>query len=64
LPTGGTARFSSPLGVEDFLKATNIVSLDAGEFNSLGKQAIVIAESEGLQAHIQAMKIRIKSKKS
>jgi histidinol dehydrogenase len=62
LPTGGTARFSSPLGVEDFLKATNIVSLAEDEFNSLAKQAIIIAESEGLQAHARAMKIRMKSK--
>jgi histidinol dehydrogenase len=64
LPTGGTARFSSPLSVDDFLKAINIVSLSAGQQMMLGKAAITIAEAEGLQAHANAVKIRLQAAKS
>ncbi len=49
LPTGGSARFSSPLGVEDFLKITNIIGLDEAAGKELGQAAITIAEAEGLE---------------
>jgi histidinol dehydrogenase len=64
LPTGGTARFSSPLSIDDFLKAINIVYLSEGQEIVLGKAAIVIAEAEGLQAHANAVKIRLQAAKS
>ena len=60
LPTGGSARFSSPLGVEDFLKVTNIISLEEAAGKELGQAAITIAEAEGLEGHAQAIKIRLK----
>ncbi len=62
LPTGGTARFSSPLGIEDFLKVINIVALNKSDQKKLGKAAIDIAEAEGLQGHAQAIKIRLQAK--
>ncbi|MBM3141472.1 MAG: histidinol dehydrogenase [Chloroflexi bacterium] len=59
LPTGGSARFSSPLGVEDFLKATNIIALDEAAGKELGQVAITIAEAEGFKGHAQAIRIRL-----
>ncbi len=60
LPTGGSARFSSPLGVEDFLKVTNIISLDESTARELSQPAITIAEAEGFSAHAQAVSLRAK----
>ena len=60
LPTGGSARFSSPLGVEDFLKITNIIGLDEAAGKELGQAAITIAEAEGLSGHARAIKLRLK----
>ncbi|OGN91392.1 MAG: histidinol dehydrogenase [Chloroflexi bacterium RBG_13_50_10] len=60
LPTGGSARFSSPLGVEDFLKVTNIIALDEAADKELGQAAITIAEAEGLEGHAQAIRLRLK----
>jgi len=61
LPTGGTARFGSPLGVEDFIKSINIVALDDNDQKELGQAAIDIAEAEGLYAHAEAIKIRLQA---
>lgn len=60
LPTGGSARFSSPLRVEDFLKVTNIVALEDDESRKLSQAAITIAEAEGLSGHAQTMRIRLR----
>jgi histidinol dehydrogenase len=60
LPTGGSARFSSPLGVEDFLKITNVIGLDDAAGKELGQAAITIAEAEGLEGHAQAIRLRLK----
>jgi histidinol dehydrogenase len=60
LPTGGSARFSSPLGVEDFLKITNIIGLDEAAGKELGQAAITIAEAEGLSGHARAIRLRLK----
>lgn len=62
LPTSGTARFSSSLGIEDFYKFINIVSLDEKEFEALGPATIAMAESEGLTGHAQAIRIRLQAK--
>lgn len=60
LPTGGSARFSSPLGVEDFLKVSNVVALDKSTMQELSGAAITVAKAEGLDAHAQAMSLRAK----
>ena len=62
LPTGGSARFSSPLGVEDFLKATNIVALSKANMQELSQPAITIARAEGLDAHAEAIEKRMRAK--
>jgi histidinol dehydrogenase len=59
LPTGGSARFSSPLRVEDFLKVSNIVALEDNESKKLSQPAITIARAEGLSGHAQAMQLRL-----
>ncbi len=58
LPTGGTARFSSPLGVDDFLKVTNVVARDASAEELAA--AAAIARAEGLDAHARAADLRRK----
>ncbi len=62
LPTGGTARFFSPLGLEDFVKKTSIVSFSRQGLERLGRQIIHIAELEGLEAHARSVSIRLKEK--
>jgi len=60
LPTGGSARFGSPLGVADFLKVSNIIALDEPAMRELSQAAMVIAKAEGLDAHAQAVERRLK----
>jgi len=62
LPTGGSARFGSPLGVADFLKVTNIISLDKPAMRKLSGPAAIIAKAEGLDAHTQAIQRRTRAK--
>ena len=59
MPTGGSARFASSLGVHDFLKVTSIVSLDDGALAELGPPAAAIARAEGLTAHARAIERRL-----
>ncbi len=59
LPTGGSARFSSPLGVKDFLKATNLISLNKITLKKIGQAAITIANAEGLSYHAKSIKTRL-----
>jgi histidinol dehydrogenase len=61
LPTGGTARFSSPLNVMDFMKLTNISRVGDALMSLAGKAAITIALSEGLDAHAHAVELRLKN---
>lgn len=58
LPTGGTARFSSPLSVDDFVKKTSLLSFSRGGLLRVKDAAIRIAEMEGLQAHARAVEVR------
>lgn len=58
LPTGGTARFSSPLGVYDFIKRTSLLSFSQKGFMSLAKTVEKIADIEGLEAHANTIRIR------
>ncbi|HKL27042.1 MAG TPA: histidinol dehydrogenase [Desulfuromonadales bacterium] len=60
LPTGGTARFFSPLGTEDFVKKSSLVSFTREGLERLGKSIITIAELEGLEAHAKSVSIRLK----
>jgi histidinol dehydrogenase len=61
LPTGGTARFSSPLGVADFVKFTNVINMDEAGFSELAPAAQAIASAEGLEAHARAIACRLKT---
>lgn len=59
LPTARSARFSSGLGVLDYMKRTSILRLDAEQLRILGPAAIVLAKSEGLEAHARSVAIRL-----
>lgn len=61
LPTSGTARFSSPLGVYDFQKRSSIINCSAQGASDLGKIASVLARGESLEAHARSAEYRIKS---
>lgn len=58
LPTGGTARFFSPLGVYDFLKKSSVIYLSKEGFDRVAEPAENIAKVEGLYAHFYAVKVR------
>lgn len=60
LPTSGTARFSSPLGVYDFQKRSSLIEVSEQGAQSLGGIASVLAHGEGLQAHARAAEMRLK----
>ena len=61
LPTAGTARFSSALGVEDFVKRINLVSVTRRTLEGFEKDVKRFAEWEGLQGHYRAVQVRIKN---
>ncbi len=60
LPTSGTARFSSPLGVYDFQKRSSLIGVSEAGAQVLGPIAATLADGEGLQAHAQAAEMRLK----
>ena len=59
LPTGGTAKFYSPLGVEHFLKKSSIISMSKNGFENIANECAIIAEIEGLDAHKKSVIIRL-----
>jgi histidinol dehydrogenase len=59
LPTARSARFSSGLGVLDFMKRTSILRLDAQALRALGPAAIALGKAEGLDAHARSVSIRL-----
>jgi histidinol dehydrogenase len=59
LPTSGTARFSSPLGVYDFVKRSSLIEVSAAGAQVLGPVAAELAYGEGLQAHARAAELRL-----
>src|SRR2546421_567793 len=59
LPTARSARFSSGLGVLDFMKRTSILRLGADELAKLGPAAIALGRAEGLEAHARSVEIRL-----
>ncbi len=62
LPTQGTARFSSPLSVLDFVRLTNVISVDQNSLAELGPAAMAIADFEGFDAHVRAVERRLKER--
>jgi len=60
LPTGGTARFFSPLGVYDFVKRSSLISFNEKSLKDIAPTVKGIAEAEGLTAHAKAIEIRLK----
>jgi histidinol dehydrogenase len=60
LPTSGTARFSSPLGVYDFQKRSSLINCSQVGANTLGKTASILARGEGLTAHARSAEYRIR----
>src|SRR5262249_41213931 len=59
LPTGGTARFASGLGVYDFLKRTSLIGADRRALKRIGPAAVALARAEGLEAHARSVEIRL-----
>ncbi|MBL0707765.1 MAG: histidinol dehydrogenase [Sulfurimonas sp.] len=59
LPTGGTAKFFSPLGVENFMKKTSIISFSKKGIDEVGEECALIANTEGLTAHEQSVRVRL-----
>ena len=59
LPTAGTARFSSPLGVYDFQKRSSVIGVSRAGARRLGRLAATLARGEGLQAHARSAEFRI-----
>ena len=62
LPTSGTARFSSPLGVYDFQKRSSLIEVSASGAQVLGPIAAELAHGEGLQAHARAAELRLETR--
>ncbi len=62
LPTGGTAKFYSPLGVENFMKKSSIISFSSAAINEIGQECALIANTEGLTAHEQSVRVRLNTK--
>lgn len=61
LPTGGTARFYSPLGVDAFLKKTSLIAYTEAALEKVGESVIKLAQTEGLSAHANAVRVRLKN---
>lgn len=59
LPTGGTAKFYSPLGVENFMKKSSIISMSKAGIDEIGKACALLAKTEGLDAHEKSVQIRL-----
>ena len=60
LPTGGTAKFYSPLSVENFLKKSSIIMMSRQGMDEIGEQCALIAHTEGLTAHEESVRIRLR----
>lgn len=62
LPTGGTAKFYSPLNVENFLKKSSIISFSKKAIMELGEPCAILADTEGLTAHAKSVRVRLENK--
>ncbi|ATB69803.1 histidinol dehydrogenase [Sulfurospirillum diekertiae] len=63
LPTGGTAKFYSPLGVENFLKRSSIISMSKQGIDEIGEACALLAHTEGLGAHEASVRVRLSQSK-
>lgn len=63
LPTNGTARFSSPLGVDSFIKRMSVIAYSEEAFKRDAQHIITLAEAEGLTAHAQSIRVRVSQEK-
>lgn len=63
LPTGGTAKFYSPLGVENFLKRSSIISMSKKGIDEIGEACALLAHTEGLGAHEASVRVRLSKSK-
>ncbi|RDU64817.1 histidinol dehydrogenase [Helicobacter sp. MIT 14-3879] len=59
LPTGGSAKFFSPLSIDNFIKKSSIISFSKNAINKIGKHCALLADSEGLEAHRKSIEIRL-----
>jgi histidinol dehydrogenase len=59
LPTGGTAKFYSPLCVDDFMKKSSIISFSQQAINEIGEDCALLADTEGLTAHAKSVRVRL-----
>jgi histidinol dehydrogenase len=59
LPTGGSARFASPLGVYDFVKRTSLIGYSRSRLQAHAADVVRLAESEGLYGHAEAVRVRL-----
>ena len=62
LPTGSTAKFYSPLNVENFMKKSSIINFSKNAINELGEACALLADTEGLTAHAQSVRVRLEDK--
>jgi histidinol dehydrogenase len=60
LPTGGTAKFYSPLNVENFMKKSSIISFSKKAIQEVGAECALLADTEGLTAHAESVRVRLK----
>ena len=64
LPTGGTAKFYSPLNVENFMKKSSIISFSQNSIDTIGEKCAILADTEGLSAHAKSVRVRIQDNKT
>lgn len=62
LPTGSTAKFYSPLNVENFMKKSSIINFSKKAINELGEACAILADTEGLTAHAKSVRVRLENK--
>ena len=62
LPTGSTAKFYSPLNVENFMKKSSIINFSKNAINELGEACALLADTEGLTAHAKSVRVRLEDK--
>lgn len=62
MPTGGSAAYASPLGVQDFMKVTSVVRLDQATVDLVGPPAAAVARAEGLTGHARAVESRLRER--
>jgi histidinol dehydrogenase len=61
MPTGGTARFSSPVNLDDFLKIISVFGLSPADLRQAGPPAVVLARAESLEGHARAVERRLEA---